>query len=173
MVQCSADRFINDSVLINKKHRKSESLVINLDGKYHGMGTYNLDALNAAEALKNSPHFKYVIWQLAQHESYLQMYDTKILELLRWTNDMIEKGKAYVDSFQHFLGAFADMNVTCFSHDQTASSSLQMTLALLNEVAKYQKVFVEQIYWSLVKNLEEIRKRDRQTFSAIDLLWIL
>ncbi|KRY33937.1 Arf-GAP with coiled-coil, ANK repeat and PH domain-containing protein 2, partial [Trichinella spiralis] len=83
-----------------------------------GMGTYNLDALNAAEALKNSPHFK------------------------------------------HFLGAFADMNVTCFSHDQTASSSLQMTLALLNEVAKYQKVFVEQIYWSLVKNLEEIRKRD-------------
>ncbi|KRY22282.1 Arf-GAP with coiled-coil, ANK repeat and PH domain-containing protein 2, partial [Trichinella patagoniensis] len=122
-----------------------------------GMGTYNLDALNAAEALKNSPHFK---WQLAQHESYLQMYDTKILELLRWTNDMIEKGKAYVDSFQHFLGAFADMNVTCFSHDQTASSSLQMTLALLNEVAKYQKVFVEQIYWSLVKNLEEIRKRD-------------
>ncbi|KRY82518.1 Arf-GAP with coiled-coil, ANK repeat and PH domain-containing protein 2 [Trichinella pseudospiralis] len=122
-----------------------------------GMGTYNLDALNAAEALKNSPHFK---WQLAQHESYLQMYDTKILELLRWTNDMIEKGKAYVDSFQRFLGAFADMNVTCFSHDQTASSSLQMTLALLNEVAKYQKVFVEQIYWSLVKNLEEIRKRD-------------
>ncbi|KFD53218.1 hypothetical protein M513_05928 [Trichuris suis] len=115
-----------------------------------------MELLDPMEAMKNSPLFR---WQLAQHELCLQSYEAKVLETLRCTTDMIEKGKAHLDSFKSFLGAFSELNKVCFNGDKPLLTAVQTSMAILTEVAKYQKVLVEQVYWSL-RNLSEIRKRD-------------
>uniref|UniRef100_T1JJI0 5' exonuclease Apollo n=1 Tax=Strigamia maritima TaxID=126957 RepID=T1JJI0_STRMM len=96
---------------------------------------------------------------LEESEDDIDLLELKLEKMVKTCSNMVEAGKAYVNSKSSFIGSVVDMS-SYFKDDPKIASALNKLVLGLFEVIKYHTILIDQAQRSVCKNLNNFVKND-------------